>query len=121
DDAAGSPLLPTQSDGVRFAAVLGELVRVIADLSEAAGVPATHIAPTPEKNGVDLVIGALGAQSAAQLTDALLLLRVAVEQCAQARGLAVVGARVRVDDKSAPLDGRVAAFLRADPSDQRRA
>jgi hypothetical protein len=112
DSVDQRPLLPPGADDVRFAGVVAELVRVVADLSEAAGLPATHIAPLPELRGVDLCIGALGVMTVSQLADALLLLRAAIESCLHARGLALVDAKVRLGDAHGALDGKVASFIR---------
>lgn len=110
-DVDGRALVPPSSDDVRLAGLLAELVRVVADLAEAAGLPATGIAPERERRGLEIAVGTLGATSVAQLADALCLFRVAVEQCAQARGLQLADALLLIDNKSAPLDARVARFL----------
>lgn len=110
-DGDGRALVPPSSDDVRLAGLLAELVRVVADLAEAAGLPTTGIAPERERRGLELVVGALGATNVTQLADALCLFRVAVEQCSQARGLQLTDALLVVDGKSAPLDARVARFL----------
>jgi hypothetical protein len=121
DSEPPRPVLGPDADDVRFAGVFAELVRVLADLCEAAGLPAAGIAPTPERKGLELSVGALGTHSAVQLGDTLLLLRTAVESCAQARGLKLVDAHVRVDEKRFPLDGRVArAFARSGRDDKER-
>jgi hypothetical protein len=111
DGAEPAPLLPPRGDDVRFAGLMAEIVRVIADLSEGAGLPTVGIAPDPERRGVELAIGAVGTMSAVQLADAMLLLRVAVESVAHARGLQLVEARVKLDGSSAPLDGRLCRFF----------
>lgn len=104
-------LLPADADDVRFAGLFSELVRVMADLAEAAGLPAAGIVPTPDRRGLELSVGALGSTTAWQLADALVLWATAFEMCAQARGLQVRGARVRLDDKVAVLDGKLSRFL----------
>jgi hypothetical protein len=76
-------------------------------------VHAAGIAPERERRGIELVVGTLGAGTVTQLADALVLFRVAVEQCAQARGLHLTDALVLLDGKSAPLDARVARALAA--------
>lgn len=110
-DVDGRALLAPGADDVRLMGLLAELVRVVADLAEAAGVSAATIAPERERRGIELVVGTLGAGTVAQLADALCLFRVAVEQCAQARGLQLADALVLLDGKSAPLDARVARAL----------
>ncbi len=111
DAADPRPVLGHHVDDVRFASVLAELVRVVADLSEAAGLPAAQLRPTPERTGLEVRFGAVGVLTGAQVADALILLRAAVESCLLARGLILTGARVRNDDGAAPLDGRVAELL----------
>ena len=117
------PLVAAGHDDIRFAGVVGELVRVIADLSESAGLPAVRITPGSDALGqrreLEIVIGALGAKSVGQLADSLLLFRAAVELCVHARGLVLEDPRVRVDDRLIPLDGRVAYALAA-PSSGRK-
>lgn len=110
-DGDGRALVPPSSDDVRLAGLVAELVRVVADLAEAAGLPAIGIAPERERRGLELVVGALGATNVTQLADALCLFRVAAEQVSQARGLQLTDALLVVDGKSAPLDARVARFL----------
>lgn len=110
-DVDGRALVPPGSDDVRLAGLLAELVRVVADLAEAAGLPAAGIAPERERRGLDMVVGTLGATTVNQLADALCLFRVAVELCAQARGLQLADALVVLDGNSAPLDARVARWL----------
>lgn len=110
-DGEGRPLVGPDADDVRLAGLLAELVRVVADLAEAAGVHAAAIAPERERRGLELSVGTLGAGTVGQLADALCLFRVALEHCAQARGLQLVDACVVLDGKSAPLDGRVARAL----------
>lgn len=107
--SADAPV-PSDADDVRFAGVFGELVRVLADLCESAGLSPTSIAPLPPCRGlqveVDPVHGTIGA-----LADAIILVRAAFELCAHARGLKIVEARVRCAEQSALADGRTALFL----------
>lgn len=110
-DGDGRALVAPGADDVRLAGLLAELVRVVADLAEAAGVHAAAIAPERERRGLEVSVGTLGAGTVGQLADALCLFRVAVEQCAQARGLQVTDALVVLDGTSTPIDGRVARAL----------
>jgi hypothetical protein len=107
---ARPPLLPT-ADDVRFAGLYAELVRVIADLCEAAALPPTAIAPMPEHRGLDVALGAVGSFGLDALADSVILVRAAIELCAHARGLQLVDARIRCGTAHAPIDGRTRAFL----------
>jgi hypothetical protein len=119
DGPGREPLLSADADDVRFAGLFAELVRVIADLAEAAGLPALAIAPGARRDlqaRLEVRLGAVGAMSAAQLADALLLFRVGVEICAQARGLQVTDARLErgaQDGAGVPLDGHLVRALAA--------
>jgi hypothetical protein len=107
----GQPLLPPNADDVRAAGLFAELVRVVVDLAEAAGIPASGVALEKERRGLEIVVTALGLMTARQLADALVLLRASTEACAQARGLSLADARIILDDKSAALDGKIKSFL----------
>jgi hypothetical protein len=111
DDAR--PPLPAGADDVRFAGVYGELVRVVADLCESAGLPPTVMTPLPERCGLHVALApaAVGSISLDTLADSVILVRCAVELCAHARGLKLVAATVRCADHGAPADGRARTFL----------
>lgn len=115
DAAEARSPLPADADDVRFAGVFSELVRVVADLCECAGLPPTAIAPLAERSGLEVAVapvqGAVGSVSIDALADSVILARVAVELCAHARGLKLVDARVRCGDQSAAADGRTRAFI----------
>lgn len=104
-------ILPPDADDLRFAGLYSELVRVTADLAEAAGMPPAGVVPSPERGGMELGVGTLGAMTARQLADALLLFRAAMEMCVQARGLKLTLARVRLGDTTLDIDGKIAGAL----------
>lgn len=107
------PLAPN-ADDIRFAGLYAELVKVVADLCEAAALPPAAIAPLPERRGLDIAVSAVGSFALDNLADSIILVRAAVELCAHARGLQIVDARVRCGSASAPIDGRTRAFLAAE-------
>lgn len=111
DGADPRPPLPPDADDIRFAGIYAELVRVVADLCEAASLPPTTIAPLPERRGLEVSVGAVGAISVEALADAVILVRAAVELCCHARGLQLVDARVRYGSGSHAIDGRVRGFV----------
>lgn len=111
DGDAREPVVAPRADDLRFAGLFSELVRVMADLSEAAGVPVVGVTPALERRGVALRLGALGSLTVQQLGDAVLLLRVAVEVGLQARGLQLTDADLLIDGARVPVDGRLAQVL----------
>jgi hypothetical protein len=82
----GDAPLVTGDDDVRFAAVLGEFVGVVADLCGAVDLPFVAAVPGLDARSLDVVLGAVGGMTRARLGDALVLFSVAVRTAALARG-----------------------------------
>lgn len=107
-----------RDDDVAFASLFAEMVRVVADLCESASLPVLALAPDPTRRGLDVVLGSLVLLPAQTAFDALCVLHVAVDMCAQQRGFLVADATVAVAraDRAggadvAPLDARAAALF----------
>ena len=115
DDAAGEPVVAPAADDMRFASLLGEFVRCITDLCEAAGLPVMAVGPAwsggPRRAGAEVLLGSLSAFSATRLGDALVLLATAVRLAALARGLRLQDAVLVVGDRTVVVDGGVFAAL----------
>ena len=110
----GEPILPADSDDVRFAAVLGEFVAVVVDLCEAAGLPVMGAVPVDERRGLQILFGGLNGMGRVRLGDALLMLAAATQTAALARGFSARAVVVVVNDPGrAPIDidGRLEAQL----------
>jgi hypothetical protein len=111
----GPPVSMMRDDDISFAALFAEMVRVVADLCESAALPVLAIAPDVERRGLSLTLGSLVMLPVQSAYDALCVLRVAVELCAQQRGFLVSDATLVVGTgealEQAPLDARAAPLF----------
>jgi hypothetical protein len=108
----GPPLTALRDDDLGFFALMGEMLRVVADLCESAGLPLLSITPDAERRGVVLQLGSLATLPPQTAFDALVLFRVAADLCAQARGFVVADAIVTTPGaRSSPLDARAVALF----------
>jgi hypothetical protein len=105
-DAPGQPAaLPEGSSDVRAAALWAELVKVVSDLAETAGLPVMAVTVRSDRRGLTLVLGALAGFRLSALQDALLLFVVASETCALQRGFALDGAQLEGGPAPVVIDG----------------
>lgn len=111
----GPPVAMMRDDDISFAALFAEMVRVVADLCESASLPVLAIAPDVERRGLSLTLGSLVMLPPQSAFDALCVMRVAVELCAQQRGFLVSDAALLVGTggalAQAPLDARAAPLF----------
>jgi hypothetical protein len=97
-------------DDVRFAAVLGEFVGVVAGLCEAAQLPFVAASGGAQGGAIDVGFGPLQGLGRARLADALVTLAVGVRTAALARGF---DARCEfvLDSATRIIDGRIEEWL----------
>jgi len=107
------PILPSDADDIRFAAVLGEFVAVVVDLCEAAGLPVMGALPVDDRRGLQILLGSLSGLGRVRLADALLMLAAATQTAALARGFTARAllAVVSTSEARIAIDGRIESAL----------
>lgn len=112
EGGAPTPILPPGRGALALSTVLAEMISVVGDLLEALSLPLLSLAPDREDRGFDVALGSVGALTTDKLAEQLCLLRAALDVAAQARGLVLERARVRVGERDVvDLDARLPARM----------